>query len=190
MIIKDSAYLTSTDIIDWQTPSVLTLAESLREHTDTLTTANCFTFVRDEIPHCCDITTTAIPLTASEVLSARTGFCYAKSHLLAALLRANGIPSGFGYVRLVEPRTATGFALHGFNWVHLDEYGWLRIDARGNNGKVSSSFSPPDEVMAYYPEKDGEYFLERNFANPLHAVVKAYHQATDFESLLMGLPDI
>lgn len=182
-------YLTSTDIIDWQTLTVHNLAESLRGHSDTLTTASCFTYVRDEIPHCCDITTTAIPLTASEVLSARTGFCYAKSHLLAALLRANGIPAGLGYIRLLEPRTASGYALHGFNWVHLDEHGWMRIDARGNNGKVSSSFSPSGEVLAYYPDKEGEYFIERNFSNPLHVVVKAYYNSTDFESLLMGLPD-
>jgi len=32
---------------------------------------------------------------ASDVLIYGTGYCYAKSHLLAALLRANAIPAGF-----------------------------------------------------------------------------------------------
>lgn len=31
---------------------------------------------------------------ASDVLRHKTGYCYAKSHSLAALLRANGIPTG------------------------------------------------------------------------------------------------
>jgi transglutaminase-like putative cysteine protease len=183
-------YLASSEFIDWQTPSVLSLARSLSCVNELETARACFLFVRDLIPHCCDISTSAIPLKASDVLSSRTGFCYAKSHLLAALLRANGIPTGLGYVRLVEPRTASGFALHGFNWILLNGFDWLRIDTRGNNGSVSTEFNPPMESLAYYPEKDEEYFVEGNFNKPLSAVIEAYKKAYDFESLLHGLPDI
>ncbi|WP_338430147.1 transglutaminase domain-containing protein [Synechococcus elongatus] len=34
------------------------------------------------------------------MLEYRTGYCYAKSHLLVALLRACSIPAGFCYQRL------------------------------------------------------------------------------------------
>ena len=56
-----------------------------------------------------------------------------KSHLLAALLRANGIPAGFCYQRLSIDDIGPPFSLHGFNAVWLQEYGWYRVDARGNN---------------------------------------------------------
>lgn len=190
MIAEMDTYLESTDIIDWKSTSVMKRARSLSGVHNFDTAKNCFLYVREVIPHCCDISATAIPLKASEVLVLGTGLCYAKSHLLAALLRANGIPAGFGYVRLAEPRTASGFALHGFNWVFLKEHGWFRIDARGNNGKVSTGFRPPDEFLAYYPEHEGEFFFEENFTRPIAAVVEAYRSATNFESLLRGLPDV
>jgi transglutaminase-like putative cysteine protease len=184
-----TGHLESSDIIDWQTPSVLNLARALSGVNDIETARSCFLFVRDEVPHCCDLSTTAIPLKASDVLTGRTGFCYAKSHLLSALLRANGIPAGLGYVRLAESRAAHGFALHAFNWVLLNGYDWFRVDARGNNGKVSTVFNPPGESLAYYLEKEGEFFLKENFASPLDSVIAAYRKATNFEGLLGALPD-
>lgn len=36
-------------------------------------------------------------LAASDVLKHRTGYCYSKNHLLAALLRVNKIPTGLCY---------------------------------------------------------------------------------------------
>jgi transglutaminase-like putative cysteine protease len=183
-------YLASTEYIDWQTPSVLNVAHSQSCTKDVETARACFLYVRDEIPHCCDITTSAIPLSASQVLAAGTGFCYAKSHLLAALLRANGIPTGLGYVRLSEPRTASGFALHGFNWILLKGYNWFRIDARGNNGKVSTDFNPPIESLAYHPENEGEFILKENFTRPMASIIEAYKRATNFDKLLQGLPDV
>nr|WP_269749949.1 transglutaminase family protein [Polyangium fumosum] len=78
--------------------------------------------------------------TASEVLRHRTGFCYAKSHLLAALLRANGLPAGFCYQRLAH---GSGYCLHGFNAVELPGIGWYRIDARGNKPGIDAAFDPP-----------------------------------------------
>ena len=67
---------------------------------------------------------------ASQVLLHGTGFCYAKGHLLAALLRANAIPVGSCYQRLRIDGTGPPFCLHGFNSVHLPAIGWYRIDAR------------------------------------------------------------
>ena len=45
-----------------------------------------FTWVRDEIQHSVDFRRDEVTCRASDVLAARTGFCYSKSHLLAALL--------------------------------------------------------------------------------------------------------
>jgi transglutaminase-like putative cysteine protease len=71
-----------------------------------------------------------VTCSASQVLLHGTGFCYAKGHLLAALLRANAIPVGSCYQRLRIDGTGPPFCLHGFNSVHLPAIGWYRIDAR------------------------------------------------------------
>ena len=182
-------YLEQNAIVDFGDPAVRILARRLAAGGDTETAAACFAYVRDEIAHSNDIETVATPLSAPETLAARTGLCYAKSHLLAALLRANGIPAGFGYVRLVSPATASGFCLHGFNIVRLREFGWVRVDARGNNARVTTTFAPPGERLAYYPRREGEYFLPENYHRPLPAVVDAYARARGLESLLAALPD-
>lgn len=57
-------------------------------------------FVRDQIRHSADYRPNPVTCKASEVLRHGTGYCYAKSHLLAALLRANGVPAGLCYQRL------------------------------------------------------------------------------------------
>ena len=46
-----------------------------------------YLFVRDEIPHSWDIKTDVVSRTASEVLKNKTGICWTKTCLLAALLR-------------------------------------------------------------------------------------------------------
>ena len=81
-------YLKSTEIIDWQHPAVLKLAQELSTGTVLDTAQQCFEWVRDEIRHSFDFQLNPVTCQASEVLEKRTGFCYAKSHLLAALLRA------------------------------------------------------------------------------------------------------
>ena len=80
--------------------------------------------------HSVDFERHAVTCRASEVLAERTGFCYAKSHLLAVLLRANEIPAGFCYQRLSVNDDGAPYCLHGLNAVYLDDYGWYRIDAR------------------------------------------------------------
>ncbi len=48
-----------------------------------------------------DINGKVVTCKASEVLRYKEGICNAKAHLLATILRANGIPSGFCYQRLI-----------------------------------------------------------------------------------------
>lgn len=95
-------YLEPTEYIDWQEPNVMRqarlLSEGLSKPEDIVKT--CFEFVRDEIKHSWDFQLNPVTCKASDVLKHGTGYCYAKSHLLAALLRANDIPTGLCYQRL------------------------------------------------------------------------------------------
>ncbi|MBL0716467.1 MAG: transglutaminase family protein [Desulfosarcina sp.] len=72
-----------------------------------------------------------------------TGYCYSKSHLLAALLRANDIPAGLCYQRLTVSDNKPPFCIHGLNAVYLEQHGWYRLDARGNKSGVTAEFCPP-----------------------------------------------
>lgn len=95
-------FLKSTYIIDWQHPLVLEQALELSNNLDNPIeiAKSCFEWVRDKIYHSSDFQMNPVTLKASEVLENKTGFCYSKSHLLAAFLRANRIPSGLCYQRL------------------------------------------------------------------------------------------
>lgn len=115
-------------------------------------------------------TVCATASTASEVLEQRSGICFAKSHLLAALLRANGIPAGFGYQRLCLDDSGPPFALHGFNWVALPGFGWHPLDARGDREGVATRFEPPAFSLAYSARLPGERTDPHVFAEPLAAL--------------------
>lgn len=95
-------YLESSQYIDWQHPEVLMKAKLLAGNgKDKLQISKaCFRFVRDKIKHSMDYQLNPVTCKASDVLKHGTGYCYAKSHLLAALLRANEIPAGLCYQRL------------------------------------------------------------------------------------------
>ncbi|MCD7809309.1 MAG: transglutaminase-like domain-containing protein [Erysipelotrichaceae bacterium] len=57
--------------------------------------------MRDNISHSADINEDIITISASQVLVEGHGTCFAKSHLLAALLRCKSIPTGFCYQKLI-----------------------------------------------------------------------------------------
>nr|WP_309741005.1 transglutaminase family protein [Chamaesiphon sp. OTE_20_metabat_361] len=103
-------YLQLSEIIDWQHPEILALAHQIAsKHQTTIDIAKaCFEWVRDEIHHSYDYQMNPVTCRASDVLKYKTGYCFAKSHLLAALLRANQIPVGLCYQRLTidEPPAA------------------------------------------------------------------------------------
>jgi hypothetical protein len=155
-----------------------------------------FGFVRDEIAHSfdrdrvCDLDADAtrptrpslvegfdarflrrdIPCRASEVLALGHGLCHAKSHLLAALLRFAGHPTGFCYARLVDDERPGRFVLHGFNALYWQPTeSWILLDARGDRDGITSDcrFEAPFS-LAYVPD------LER---------------VPDFDSLRRNLPD-
>lgn len=149
----------------------------------------CFEFVRDEIKHSWDYQLNPVTCKASEVLNHGTGFCYAKSHLLAALLRANGIPAGLCYQRLTigaEPP----FCLHGLNAVYLESYGWYRVDPRGNKSGVNAEFCPPVEKLAFPIVQEGEAYFPEIYSEPLSEVVEVLSYYQTYDEVASNLPDI
>lgn len=189
-----SPYLQSSTFIDHEHPSITTRARALAEGSPDGTVADiarrCFEFVRDEIKHSGDFKLNPLTVRASDVLHHGTGFCYAKSHLLAALLRANRIPAGLCYQRLSVEGDGAPFCLHGLNAVHLGEQGWYRIDPRGNKPGVSAQFCPPTEQLAFAIQHPQECDFPEIWPEPLPIVVEALSRNRSVEEFFLNYPDI
>jgi transglutaminase-like putative cysteine protease len=186
------AYLAATEIIDHTHPAVRFAAHELAKgcEGDEAVARACYTFVRDRIRHTGDSWSGVATLKASEVLALETGWCYAKSHLLVALLRANDIPAGLCYQRLNCNEYEDGtYCLHGLAAVYLEAYGWYRIDARGNKEGVDARFDPPQEHLAFALGAN-EYDVEGIFAEPLPEVVAALKANDSCEKMVGNFPDL
>ena len=193
-------YLQSSEIIDWQNPEILELAHRLASpyQTTAAIAKACFEWVRDEIHHSRDYQMNPVTCRASDVLKYKTGFCFAKSHLLAALLRANKIPAGLCYQRLTidEPSESKLISnsmpctLHGLNAIFLPEIGWYRVDPRGNRDGVDAQFVPPREQLAFEIKLPQETDFVGVLAEPLPVVVQVLEQCKTWEEVLVALPDI
>lgn len=184
-------YLKATPIIDWTHPDITALARTLVRPNDIPATARaCFEWVRDNVRHSYDYQLNPVTCRASDVLAYRTGYCYAKSHLLAALLRANGIPAGFCYQRLSVNDDGAPYCLHGLNAVHLPQHGWYRVDARGNKPGVNAQFTPPTEQLAFTLHDLAEASFPAILSAPLLVVVEALQTHVTWDDLLRNLPDM
>ena len=185
-------YLRPSEVIDYNNPSVSAKAKELAEGIDdtVLIAKRCFEWVRDHIQHSMDYKINPVTCSASDVLREGTGFCLAKSHLLAALLRANSVPTGLCYQRLSKNEDGPPFCLHGLNAVYLPEFGWYRIDPRGNKEGVDAQFCPPAEKLAYQPHFDGEADLPEIWPDPLPQVIKSLRTYQTYDSFWENLPDI
>jgi transglutaminase-like putative cysteine protease len=191
-IFQLAPYLAESEYIDWKHVLVAAKAAELAGActSDEIVAKRCFEFVRDDIKHSWDFRMNPLTCKASEVLIHGTGYCYAKSHLLAALLRANGIPAGLCYQRLAVESAGPPYCLHGLNAVYFKRHGWYRIDARGNKPGVNAEFKPPIEKLAFHiadaTEKDFPWIL----AGPLPVVISALTQNTTIEQVFKHLPDL
>jgi len=185
-------YLSATEAIDWQHPDIQTLARQLAsgQTTPEAIAQACFEWVRDEICHSVDYQMNPVTCRASDVLQHKTGYCFAKSHLLAALLRANHIPTGFCYQRLSIDDRGAPYSLHGFNAVYLPNLGWYRVDPRGNKADVNAQFVPPREQLAYQPQLAAEADFPAILPEPLAIVIRALQTHATWDTLLPHLPDI
>jgi transglutaminase-like putative cysteine protease len=185
-------YLKVSKVIDWQHPDILRCAKQVASgHQTPITIAQaCFEWVRDEIYHSCDYQINPTTCKASDVLKYRTGYCFAKSHLLAALLRANQIPAGFCYQRLSIDDKGAPYSLHGFNAIYLPDFSWYRVDARGNKEGVNAQFAPPQEHLAYRIQLPEEVDFPTIMDEPLQLVIAALQASITWDDLRDNLPDI
>jgi transglutaminase-like putative cysteine protease len=191
-VIYMEEYLQISDVIDWQHPAIMAHAKQMAlgcENSMAIAKA-CFEWVRDEIHHSVDYQINPVTCCASEVFQHKTGYCYAKSHLLAALLRANQIPTGFCYQRLRTEEQGAQYSLHGFNAIYLPEMGWYRVDARGNREGVDAQFLPPQERLAFEIQLPEEVDFRAILPEPLKLVVEALQSQTTWDEMLRHLPDI
>lgn len=154
MINIDKDYLSETECIDYNNPIIQEKVNELKLNSDSQLKyiENAYRFVRDEISHSWDIKSEVVSRKASEVLMNRTGICWTKSSLLAAFLRANGIPSGISYQFLTraDDNADDGYIIHALNTVFISELNkWIRLDARGNKENVYADFCLDEEKLAF-----------------------------------------
>ena len=154
MINIDKRYLDATESIDYNNPIILEKVVELQKNSlsqiDYI--ENTYIFVRDEIPLSWDNRSEIVSRRTSEVLTNKTGICWTKSCLLAALLRANGIPSGISYQFLTraDDDDSEGYIIHALNTVYINELNkWIRLDARGNKENVHAEFLLDEERLAF-----------------------------------------
>ena len=187
-------YLIETQSIDYNDEHIQKKVSRLKELScdDIDYIERCFMFVRDEIPHSWDIGAEIVSKKASEVLINKTGICWAKSCLLAALLRANEIPSGISYQLLTraDNDTSDGYIIHAFNTVYIEQLDkWIRLDARGNKENVNAQFSLDEEHLAYETRSElgeidyhnNQTDLDERLVNVLAKCNEVSEIRTDFE---------
>jgi len=186
------AYLSSSHYIDFAHPLIAKKAQQLASvyQGEFELAKACFEFVRDEIQHSWDFRKNPVTCKASDVLIHGTGYCYAKSHLLAALLRANNIPAGLCYQRLSLGTSGAPYCLHGLNAVYLNDFGWYRIDARGNKPGVSAQFTPPVEQLAFPIKEQQEQDLPEIWVEPMPVIVATLEKYATVTEVYENLPDL
>lgn len=191
---KLEEYLKHDDVIDFENEAIAKLADELFQKADSEIDfiKAAYEFVRDKISHSADINEDAVTCAASEVLKVGHGICFAKSHLLAALLRAKSVPAGFCYQKLIlDDKTAPILIYHGLNGVYInDRKKWIRLDARGNKTGVNAQFSLETERLAFtvrpeLGEEDGFVI----YPSPDAKVVERLRNAKTRTELWGNLPE-
>lgn len=141
-----------------------------------------FHYVRDDIQHSWDIQNKVVTCSAADVAEVGHGICYAKSNLLSALLRSQGIPTGFCYQRLMLFDTPDkGYCLHALNAVYIaEEDRRIRLDARGNKPCVNAQFSLVKEQLAFSITIDlDEVEYKTIYAVPLEDTIQVLRSNVD-----------
>lgn len=197
MIIKDTMeeYLSVSKYINWKDNRILSKADDFKlKNTDEIALIKViYEFVRDEIKHSWDVQDKCVTKSATEVLEHGVGICWAKANLLAALLRACGIPTGICYQRLtLGDVPETGFCIHALNAVYIKSLNRLiRLDARGNKECVDAQFDLEEERLAFQVRTDlGEEDYGIVYANPSAKLMHVLEDNTDALYMYLNcLPD-
>ncbi len=187
-------YLEKTKYVDYDKDNIQVLAKKLKDESkdEIDLVKRTFEYVRDNIHHSFDYQDRRITISASSVLKEGVGICWGKANLLAALLRANNIPSGFSYQRLaLTDDENSSFCIHALNTVYLKSLDkWIRLDARGNKKGVNAIFSTSEEHLAFHVKRDDEIDYHDNNYYPSPNLMKALEKSSDMLDLyLHHLPD-
>ncbi|MDA3852010.1 MAG: transglutaminase-like domain-containing protein [Spirochaetaceae bacterium] len=188
-------YVEESEIVDFSNTHIKSLSEKMQlDSSDSIDIIRrTFEYVRDRISHSADINSLVVTSKASEVLQEREGTCYAKSHLMAALLRANNIPCGFCYQRVINhDQKAPQLILHGLNAVYVDAVEkWIRIDASGLKSAMYSEFTLDREKLSFnVREKLGEEDIFIVFSKPDSNVIEKLTQHNLVSELFSDLPKV
>ncbi|MDE6690885.1 MAG: transglutaminase-like domain-containing protein [Clostridia bacterium] len=189
---KIDEYLKQDEVIDFQ-KNIRELADKLYNSADNELEfiKKAYEFVRDKISHSADINEDLITCSASEVLKAGHGICFAKSHLLAAILRCKSVPAGFCYQKIIlDDETAPVLVYHGLNGVYIKDYEkWIRLDARGNKNGINAQFSIETEQLAFQIRADmGEQDCFIVYPQPDRNVVNILRKSKTRTKLWNNLP--
>ena len=186
-------YLQEDAVVDCRNAAITQLADAFWQEADNEIDyiKRVYEFVRDCISHSADINEEQLTCSASEVLNTGHGICFAKSHLLAAILRAKSIPAGLCYQKLIlDDEIVPVLVYHGLNAVYLEECNkWIRVDARGNKEGVNAQFSTEKEQLAFsiHPElgeEDG-YMI---YASPDEKILEKFRNNKTRNELWKDLP--
>ncbi|WP_456287978.1 transglutaminase family protein [Paenibacillus sp. AK002] len=187
------AYLQESEYINYSNIQIQELIRSFKQDTEMERIKAVFEYVRDEIDHSYDVKKQEVTRRASEVLEKRHGICYAKSHLLAALLRGMDIPAGICYQRLtLFDKPEDGYCIHALNSVYLKDLGkWVRIDARGNKEGINAQFSIEEEQLAFPIRVEyGEIDYSTNYYEPHPDIIKTLEENNNcIQMYQKGLPE-
>lgn len=190
MAQTNDIFLEENDYVDFSSANIRELSEKLfaGNMTQAEIIEKAYRYVENEIPHSKDINKTILPFKASDVLKNKTGICFAKSNLLCALLRLQGIRTGFCYQHLVlsDTKIDKNFCLHGLNGVYYNGK-FLRLDARGRRKAVFSLTNPKEAFEIR--ENAGEYNVEGVFARQLPNVIKAFAECKTRPEFWEKIPD-
>ena len=185
-------FLRESKYIDFSAPIVNEKAHALFDsNADDIQKARfAYAFVRDDIPHSFDINAKVITAKASDVLLHSTGICHAKANLLAALLRSQGIPSGFCFQRLTRVNDdSQGYLIHCYNAVWLDGH-WVMLDARGNANGKNAQFSLGEPILAFPCRSQyQEYYIQGIYSHPHAETMNVLERATNLQDVLENLPN-
>ncbi|MEN6551663.1 MAG: transglutaminase-like domain-containing protein [Methanobacterium sp.] len=178
-------YIASSEIIDFENLDIqktaVYLSKGINDEIQLIKTV--YEFVRDYISHSADIGSDNVTCNASDVLKYKHGLCFANSHLLAAILRYLGVPTGFCYQKLEFDGK---MGLHGLNAVFIESIDkWIRLDARGNENGINARFSIDEEYLAYLPEEEkNEVDFRVIYAEPDKGVVEILMQSRNLTEAL------
>jgi len=186
-------FLQEHKYIDFTLPNIQMKATELFDglHDEISKSKIAYEFVRDEIPHSFDIKSDVITAKASDVLKYKTGICHAKANLLVALLRLQGIPTGFCFQNLtLTDDDSMGYAVHCYNAIYL-EGRWIKVDARGNKPGVNAQFSLDKPILAFPCRSEyNEYFWPGIYAAPHEATMQMLERAKSLQDVFDNIPNM